>query len=83
MNDDIETALKKIQEQIRLWDIHSIIDGSSVDKIETAKTLQIQLTILKMMIGIDKFDELPAFSRYLRNVTLFLNKLDYEQEIKK
>lgn len=34
--------------------------------------MQIALTTLKLLVGIDKFDELPAFARVLEEVTQFL-----------
>ena len=35
----------------------------------------VQLSVMKLLVGIDKFDELPAFARYLREVTAFLNEV--------
>ena len=35
--------------------------------------LEFQLSVMKLMVGIDKFDELPNFSRVLREVTRWLN----------
>lgn len=35
--------------------------------------LEFQLSVMKLMVGIDKFDELPNFSRVLREVTRWLD----------
>lgn len=40
-----------------------------------------QLSLLKLLVGIDKFDELPAFARVLREVSTYLNR-EYEKEWK-
>lgn len=63
---DIDTAMDNTLKQIKLWDENN--------SKELAARLQLTLTILKMLVGVEKFDELPAFSRYLDEVTQFLNK---------
>lgn len=63
---DIETAMNSTLKQIELWD-------ESPSK-ELAARLQLTLTVLKMLVGVEKFDELPAFARYLSEVTKYLNK---------
>ena len=64
MNEELDTALKKIQQSIEAWD--------AKHTRETAAVLQMQLTILKLLVGIERFDELPAFARYLNEVTEYL-----------
>ena len=63
---DIETAMDATLKQIQLWDE----DKSK----ELAARLQLTLTVLKMLVGVDKFNELPAFDRYLSEVTQYLSK---------
>lgn len=41
-----------------------------------------QLTMLKLLLGVEKFDELPAFSRYMRETTKFINNEDKMKEKK-
>lgn len=66
MNEEIDEALRKTCKTIEQWDAEV---NSKNPTISTAKQLQFELSILKLIIGIEKFDELPAFSRYLREVT--------------
>lgn len=82
MNEEIEQAIKKIQDSIAQWDILSISDGIYEEKTTIAKQLQLQLTVLKLIVGIDSFDELPTFSRYLKNVTKYINRVDEEEDKK-
>ena len=39
---------------------------------KTADQLQMTLTLLKVAIGIDRFNELPSFVRYLDETTCFI-----------
>ena len=61
---DIDTAMDATLNQIQRWD-------ESPSK-ELAARLQLTLTVLKMLVGVEKFDELPAFARYLAEVTAYL-----------
>jgi len=36
--------------------------------------------MLKLLIGIERFDELPAFARYLRETTKFIDNEDKQKE---
>lgn len=58
---DIDTAMDATLKQIQLWDENK--------SKELAARLQLTLTVLKMLVGVDKFNELPAFDRYLSEVT--------------
>ena len=72
MNDEIDEAIKKVTKTIEQWDEETNTQNPTV---KTAKELQFQLSVMKLLVGIDKFDELPAFARYLREVTAFLNEV--------
>jgi len=72
MNDEIDEAIKKVTKTIEQWDEETNAQNPTV---KTAKELQFQLSVMKLLVGIDKFDELPAFARYLREVTAFLNEV--------
>lgn len=63
---DIDTAMDATLKQIQLWDENK--------SKELAARLQLTLTVLKMLVGVDKFNELPAFDRYLSEVTQYLSK---------
>ena len=72
MNEEIEKALGSVQKTIEAWD--------ESHTVEIASQLQMQLTMLKLLIGIDRFDELPAFVRYLREATRFIDNKDKQKE---
>lgn len=65
MNDEIDAALSKTVKAMQLWEEQKTA--------RTAMDLEFQLSVMKLMVGIDKFDELPNFSRVLREVTRWLN----------
>lgn len=68
MNEAIEEAMSKVVKTIGVWHDEELAGQHTH---ETAQTLEFQLTVLKLLIGIDKFDELPAFSRMLKEATSF------------
>lgn len=57
MNEDINEAMNKVLKTIELWQ-------ENKDR-ETALQLELLLSILKLLVGVNNFDELPAFARYL------------------
>lgn len=65
MNDEIDAALSKTVKAMQLWEEQKTT--------RTAMDLEFQLSVMKLMVGIDKFDELPNFSRVLREVTSWLD----------
>lgn len=72
MNEELDKALASIEKTIEAWD--------EKHTREIASQLQMQLTMLKLLIGIDRFDELPAFARYLREATRFIDNEDKQKE---
>jgi hypothetical protein len=72
MNEEIEKYIKNIQKSIELWDIIKIKENESENKIHTAKDLCYQLTMLKLMIGINNFQNLHYFNLYDQEVVQFL-----------
>ena len=72
MNEEIDKALCAVQKSIEAWDENHTR--------EIASQLQMQLTMLKLLIGIERFDELPAFARYLRETTKFIDNEDKQKE---
>lgn len=75
MNEQIEDALRKVTKTINQWEYE--IENKS-PTLQTAKSLQFQLSILKLIIGNNNFNELPAFVRYLIEVTKFIEAIDKE-----
>lgn len=73
MIDDIERGIDSIVKLAEKW-------NESKERL-VASELQMKLSILKLLIGIEKFDELPYFSRLLRDVTKYLDG-EYAKEQK-
>lgn len=68
--DDIEQAIAKV--------IKAVEDFEATPSPATAAEAEWKLTIFKLLVGLDKFDCLPAFKRALDAVEEFL-----ENEAKK
>ena len=66
MNEEIETAMKRVQQALEAFE--------ESKTFETALDLEWKLTIMKLLVGLDNFDQLPAFSRALREVSAFIDK---------
>ena len=65
MNEETEAIVNKVLKLIELWEDDGNCRANALE-------LQMKLTILKLMVGIDKFDQLPAFVRVLKEVTDFI-----------
>lgn len=70
--EDIDSIISKVLKLIDQWEEEKTR--------KTADLLQMQLTLLKVGIGIDKFNELPSFVRYLDETTKFISQ-DAKQRI--
>ena len=68
MNEEIDSAMQKVIRSAEEWE-----DNKSRS---SAMQLCFQLSVMKLLVGIDKFDELPYFSRLLAEVTAWLNEDD-------
>ena len=62
--EDIDTLISKALKLIDQWEEEKTR--------HTADKLQMTLTLLKVAIGIDRFNELPSFVRYLDETTCFI-----------
>lgn len=69
MNDEVEQLMNNILKTVEEWDEEKANKKASM---QTATRLQLQLTVMKLMTTPAVFDELPAFSRYLKEVTDFI-----------
>lgn len=67
MNEEIDEYLKNVKNLISIWE-------SNPRSIEVAKDLNLNLTLLKVLIGSERFDGLDAFNRYLRVTTKYINE---------
>ena len=65
MNEEIEKYFKLILKSIDEWEEEKTLD--------VAKRLNLQLTLLKLLVRPAEFDSLDAFSRYLRDTSKFIN----------
>ena len=68
MNEEIDSAMQKVIRSAEEWE-----DSKTRS---SAMQLCFQLSVMKLLVGIDKFDELPYFSRLLAEVTAWLNEDD-------
>ena len=66
MNEEFETAMKKVQQALEAF--------KESKTFETALELEWKLTMMKLLVGLDNFDQLPAFSRALREASAFIDK---------
>ena len=66
MNEEIETAMKKVQQALEAFE--------ESKTLENARECEWKLTMMKLLIGADNFDQLPAFSRALREASAFVDK---------
>ena len=63
--EDVDTLISKALKLIAEWE-------EEPKTRHTADQLQMTLTLLKVAIGIDRFNELPSFVRYLDETTCFI-----------
>ena len=63
--EDVDTLISKALKLIDVWE-------EEPRTRHTADQLQMTLTLLKVAIGIDRFNELPSFVRYLDETTCFI-----------
>ena len=63
--EDVDTLISKALKLIDTWE-------EEPKTRHTADQLQMTLTLLKVAIGIDRFNELPSFVRYLDETTCFI-----------
>ena len=74
MNEEIETAMKRVMQALEAFE--------ESKTFETALELEWKLTHLKLFLTPDIFDQLPAFSRALREASDFIDKYNKNTEAK-
>ena len=72
MNEEIDTAMKRVQQALEAFE--------ESKTAENARECEWKLTMLKLLIGADNFDQLPAFSRALREASAFIDKYNKNKE---
>lgn len=66
MNEEIEAATKRVLKALEAFE--------ESKTAENARELEWKLTMMKLLVGADRFDQLPAFSRALREASAFVDK---------
>ena len=66
MNEEIDAAMKRVQQALEAFEEEKTA--------ENARELEWKLTIMKLLVGADRFDQLPALSRALREASAFIDK---------
>lgn len=75
MNEDIDTYIKNTVK---------LIDTFVNEPTEhNASVLEAHLTVMKLMIGNERFDELPHFCRYLQKASRLLNEIEQHNNTRK
>ena len=72
MNEEIDTAMKRVQQALEAFE--------ESKTAENARECEWKLTMLKLLIGADKFDQLPALTRALREASAFIDKYNKNKE---
>ena len=66
MNEEIETAMNRV--------VQAMVAFEESKTADNARELEWKLTMMKLLVGVDRFDQLPAFSRALREASAFVDK---------
>lgn len=67
MNEDIDIMMKKIDSEFQEF-------MENKDDINILSQLELDLTKMKMIVGIERFDQLPAYVRMLSRTTQLLDE---------
>ena len=74
VNEEIETATKRVLKALEAFE--------ESKTAENARELEWKLTMMKLLVGADRFDQLPAFSRALREASAFIDRQNSNKEQK-
>lgn len=72
MNDEIDAAMKRVQQALEAFE--------ESKTFETALELEWKLTHLKLFLTPQVFDQLPAFSRALKEASDFIDEYNKNKE---
>lgn len=72
MNEEIEAATKRVLKALEAFE--------ESKTAENARELEWKLTMMKLLVGVDRFDQLPAFSRALREASAFIDEYNKNKE---
>ena len=74
MNEEIETATKRVLKALEAFE--------ESKTFENARECEWKLTMMKLLVGADRFDRLPAFSRALMEASAFIDRQNSNKEQK-
>ena len=77
--DDIENTINEADKCIAAWDWEISVSGQT---LATAYELEMALTKMKLAVGVERFDELPAYARKLREASEFIDSHTKKEDIK-
>ena len=66
MNEEIDAAMTRVMRALEAFE--------ESKTLENARECEWKLTIMKLLVGADNFDQLPAFSRALKEASAFVDK---------
>ena len=66
VNEEIEAATKRVLKALEAFE--------ESKTAENARDCEWKLTMMKLLVGLDNFERLPAFSRALREASAFVDK---------
>ena len=72
MSDDIDMMINRVDKLAETWEEESL---KGAHFLYSAKKLQYELTKLKLMIGIERFDALPTYVRWLNETTKHIDEM--------
>ena len=67
MNEELETMMKKIDQEFQEY-------LTNKNDINILSELELDLTKMKMMVGIERFDQLNAYRRMLNRTSILLDE---------
>ena len=74
MNEEIDAAMKRVMQALEAFE--------ESKTLENARELEFKLTLLKLLLTPQTFDQLPAFSRALSEASAFVDKYNKNTEAK-
>ena len=72
MTEEIDKAMNSVQQALEAFE--------ESKTAQNARECEWKLTMLKLLIVLDNFDQLPAFSRALRQASAFIDKHSSNKE---
>ena len=71
MSEEIDAAMKRVMQSLETFEEEKTL--------ENARELEFRLTLLKLLLTPQTFDQLPAFSRALREASDFIDQQNIKE----